>query len=130
MSEHIDQVRTVGWFRATFRDVLIFAIPNGGQRSRTAGYKLKLEGVVAGVPDLFIPEWRLFVEMKKEGGRLSPAQKELIPVLEDAGYTVLVPQGFEQARDMLLAFSYKRRTKQPSESWDNGGCYLTELPAE
>jgi len=111
LSEHIDQVRTVGWFRATFRDVLIFAIPNGGQRSRTAGYKLKLEGVVAGVPDLFIPEWRLFVEMKKEGGRLSPAQKELIPVLEDAGYTVLVPQGFEQARDMLLAFSDQRRTK-------------------
>jgi len=113
LSEHIDQVRTVGWFRATFRDVLIFAIPNGGQRSRTAGYKLKLEGVVAGVPDLFIPEWRLFVEMKKEGGRLSPAQKELIPILEAAGYTVLVPQGFEQARDMLLAFSDKRRTTTP-----------------
>lgn len=101
MSEHIDQVRTVGWFRATFRDVLIFAIPNGGQRSRTAGYKLKLEGVVAGVPDLFIPEWRLFVEMKKEGGRLSPAQKELIPILESAGYQCLVCYGFDDFKSQI-----------------------------
>lgn len=102
LSEHLEQVTAVRWFRDNYPGVLIFAIPNGGQRSRTAGYKLKLEGVVAGVPDLFIPEWRLFVEMKKEGGRLSPAQKEQIAYLSSVGYRCLVCHGFESFRDAII----------------------------
>jgi hypothetical protein len=41
--------------------------------------RLKAEGVVRGIPDLFIPQWNLWVEMKrKTGGRLSPEQKSMI----------------------------------------------------
>jgi len=82
---------------------LIFAIPNGGKRSISAGKKFKAEGVVAGVPDLFIPEWNLWVEMKRErGGRLSPDQKEIIRYLEDEGYKVIVAKGATDASKQIM----------------------------
>ncbi len=75
-SEHDEQVGFVNWFRAKFAGVLIFAVPNGGKRSISAGKKFKAEGVVAGVPDLFVPEWNLWVEMKRaSGGRLPPIRR-------------------------------------------------------
>lgn len=58
----------------------IFAIPNGGKRNIVTASKLKLEGVKAGVPDLFLAVSRhnchgLFIEMKRaKGGSLSPKQ--------------------------------------------------------
>jgi hypothetical protein len=40
-----------------------------------------MEGVSPGVPDLFIPDWLLWVEMKREkGGRVSPEQKDWISI--------------------------------------------------
>jgi hypothetical protein len=46
-TEHEEQREFVQWVRQTFPTVRIFAIPNGGQRSRTTGAKLKAEGVSA-----------------------------------------------------------------------------------
>lgn len=97
-SEHVEQVRFVAWFRSIYPEVLIFAIPNGGYRSKILAMKLKSEGVVPGVPDLFIPEWKLFIEMKRSrGGRLSDAQKSMIPYLESIGYRAVVCYGYDHA---------------------------------
>lgn len=52
--EHLLQVDCVNWFHTNYPDIVIFAIPNGGQRHITVAKKLKAEGVLAGVPDLFI----------------------------------------------------------------------------
>ena len=104
MSEHLEQVRAVAWFRKTFPGVRIFAIPNGEQRSRATGARLKAEGASAGVPDLFVPAWRLWVEMKTETGRLSPAQRDWIAYLESIGHTVLVCYGFDDAREKITLF--------------------------
>jgi len=102
-SEYMQQVRLVAWFRANYRDEVIFAIPNGGHRSKSQGLKLKNEGVLPGVPDLFIPGRRLFIEMKTEdGGTVSPAQKAMIQKLRDLGYRVEVCPGFESAKAVLL----------------------------
>lgn len=104
-SEHDEQVGFVNWFRAKFSGVLIFAVPNGGKRSISAGKKFKAEGVVAGVPDLFIPAWNLWVEMKREsGGRLSPDQKEMIAYLERIGHCVIVGKGAADASKKILEF--------------------------
>ena len=100
-TEHEEQRELIQWFRQTF-DVRIFAIPNGGQRSRTTGAKLKAEGVSAGVPDLYIPAWRCWIEMKREkGGQLSPAQKDWIAYLGSIGDTVIVGNAFEDARKKI-----------------------------
>jgi len=102
-SEHDEQVGFVNWFRTRFPKVLIFAIPNGGKRSIGAGKKFKAEGVVAGVPDLFIPAWDVWVEMKrKTGGRLSPDQKEMIKYLESEGYKVIVGKGATNASKQIM----------------------------
>ena len=102
-SEHLEQVRFVSWFRKT-QGTRIFAIPNGGGRTTGTGAMLKAEGVVAGVPDLFIPAWNLWVEMKRsKGGRLSPEQKDWIEYLEAVGHTVIVGYGFEDAKAKILA---------------------------
>jgi hypothetical protein len=107
MNEHQHQRLLIAWCRKNFPSVTIFAIPNGGHRSATEGQKLKNEGVLAGVPDLFLADGRpgLFIEMKEPGkGRLSKDQKEIIPRLETAGYPVAVCYGYEEAKQAITNY--------------------------
>ena len=104
LSEHLEQALFVSWFRRTFPDVRIFAIPNGGGRSRSQGARLKVEGVSAGVPDLFIPQGTVWVEMKRaKGGTVSADQKDWHRYLEAIGHTVIIGYGFEDAKSKILA---------------------------
>ena len=102
-SEHAEQVGFVRWFRTKWPRVLIFAIPNGGKRNITTAKLLAKEGVVAGVPDLFIPAWGIWVEMKRQkGGRLSADQDGMINYLESVGHHVVVGLGALDASEKLL----------------------------
>lgn len=104
-SEHVEQVTLINWFRTTYPDVRIFAIPNGGWRDQNTAKKLKAEGVDSGVPDVFVPEWQLWIEMKRQkGGRLSPEQKSWKEYLEAAGYRVIIGRGFEDAKRQIEEF--------------------------
>ena len=104
-TEHEEQREVVRWFRQTWQGVLIHAIPNGGARSKATAGRLKAEGVVSGVPDLFVPAWRLWVEMKRtKGGSLSPEQKDIIRQLESVGYWVIVGKGADDAKRQISAF--------------------------
>jgi hypothetical protein len=107
LSEHMEQALFVQWFRRTFPDVRIFAIPNGGSRSRSQGAKLKVEGVSTGVPDLFIPQGTVWVEMKRvKGSTVQPFQKDWHAYLRGIGQTVIVGYGFEDAKSKILALGY------------------------
>lgn len=98
LPEHEEQVLFVRAFESRWPDHLIFAIPNGGHRSKLTAANLQAEGVKPGVPDLFIPARLLWVEMKRaRGGRLSPAQKKMIAHLEDIGHRVIVGHGAADA---------------------------------
>ena len=104
-SEHLEQRELVRWFRQTFKGVRIFAIPNGGLRSLSVAAKLKAEGVSSGVPDLCVPAWRLWIEMKRvKGGSLSAEQKDWIEYLEGVNYWCIVGKGAEDAQAKILAF--------------------------
>lgn len=101
-SEYLQQVRLVAWFRKAYPNELIFHIPNGGGRTKAEGAKLKNMGVVRGVPDLFIPYRRTFIEMKtEEGGSVSKEQKAVMAMLELDGYRCFVCHGFEAAKSIL-----------------------------
>ena len=102
ISEHSHQVAFIKWFRARYPGVLIFAIPNGGARNCVTGKKLKDEGVVPGIPDLYIPAAQIWVEMKAEKGRLSANQKKIIEYLQGIKDTVLIGYGFEDAKKKIL----------------------------
>jgi hypothetical protein len=104
-TEHEEQCELVQWFRRTFPDVRIFSVPNGGHRHPAVAAKMKATGVSSGVPDLFIPAWRLWIEMKRsKGGSLSAEQKDWCAYLESVGYRVIVGKGAEDARAKIVAF--------------------------
>lgn len=98
-TEHAEQATFVAWFRKEYPEIRIFAVPNGGYRHKKTAQTLSVEGVSKGVPDLYIPAWHLWIEMKRtKGGRLSPEQKEWIEYLESIGDTVIIGKGWEDAR--------------------------------
>ena len=108
-SEDHEQMLFVQWFRRTYPLVRIFAIPNGGHRHPAVAAKMKATGVSSGVPDLFIPEWPLWVEMKRiKGGVLSAEQKDWIAYLESVGYCVRVCKGAEDAKHQISAFFHSK----------------------
>lgn len=101
-TEHEEQRELVSWFRKTYPEVVIFAIPNGGARSASVAGRLKAEGVLPGVPDLFIPGWHTWIEMKRtKGSSVSKEQKEFHKYLECVGYCVIVARGCEEAKAAL-----------------------------
>lgn len=115
--EHQQQCALIRWaeYQAKTRPELglLFAIPNGGQRSKATAGKLKAEGVKAGVPDLFLPvprTWRgmafngLFVEMKAGRNKPTAAQIEWHVMLSQQGYRVAVCYGWEAARDLIVEY--------------------------
>ena len=102
-TEHEEQRNFVRWFRQSWPEVRIFAIPNGGARSPATAARLKAEGVEAGVPDLFVPAWKLFIEMKRvKGGKVSQEQKKYHNYLESVGYRVIVSMGAQDAIKQIL----------------------------
>jgi len=108
-SEHEEQVGFVNWFRARFPGVLLYAIPNGGHRSISVGKSMKAEGVTPGIPDLHVPAWGLWIEMKRQkGGRLSGEQKAIAAYLENVGQTVIVGLGASDASRQVLEFLERR----------------------
>ena len=105
ISEHDEQVGFVQWFRARFPGVLIIAIPNGGKRDPATARRLKAEGVIAGVPDLFVPEWSLWIEMKRaKGGRVSAEQRNIIRCLELLGHHVIIGHGAADASRNVIEY--------------------------
>lgn len=102
MNEHEHQRIVVATLRKENQGLIIFAIPNGGGRSKVEAARLKDEGVLAGVPDLFIAAARngyngLFLEMKSETGSASTEQKRVIGRLLDAGFLAVVCRGYADA---------------------------------
>ena len=101
--ESTEQIILVNRIRQFYPDVLLFAIPNGGQRSITEAARLKAEGVLAGVPDLFIARASgtahgLFIEMKRaKGGKVSAKQQAVMLTLSQEGYAVMVAHGCDDA---------------------------------
>jgi hypothetical protein len=99
ISEEQEQIDFCRWMRIQHPTLRFFAIPNGGARHITAAMKLKMGGVSAGVPDLFIPALRLFIEMKRvKGGVVSKEQKEWIIYLISCGYNAVICKGFDEAK--------------------------------
>lgn len=77
--EHFLQVAIVNYCK--YKGIPIFAIPNGGHRYISVARKLKAEGVMSGVADLFVfcandHHHGLFIEVKVGYNKQSDTQKE------------------------------------------------------
>ncbi len=114
--EHSIQTVFVGWFRMTHRDHMIFSIPNGARTGTVMqAIRLKAEGLLSGVPDLFIPHPRgpysgLFIETKSLKGTVSPEQRQVFEFLRNQGYQVEVYRSLEEGQSIVHKyFSLGRR---------------------
>lgn len=106
--ERAQQARLVACLRRHWNswDIkpLVVAIPNGGSRGKLEGMSLKVEGVTAGIPDLFIVHHNgkiTWIEMKDTSGKVSDVQKLIHSQLEALGHTVIVGWSAEDALTKL-----------------------------
>lgn len=102
-NEHDLQVNCIKIFKIKYPYKMIFSIPNAGKRSVRAGVYYKAEGLLAGVPDLFVPEPTaeysgLFIEMKtkERSSKLTENQKNVIDNLQKRGYCVEVCRSIDE----------------------------------
>jgi len=115
--EHHEQKALFIWARLQRKKFpeldAMYAIPNGGDRNRIVGAKLKAEGVKAGVPDICLPVSRrgynaLYIEMKapadasgKGKGRVRKNQLEWLERLRSHGNMAVVCLGFDEAKQQI-----------------------------
>ena len=104
MSEYIEQVSFVNWFRAKYPQYTMFHIPNGELRSPFVGAKLKRMGVLPGVPDLYVIELKLAIEMKTKKGRLSNDQQRIKECFEKSGHAFITAFGFKDGVEKVIKF--------------------------
>lgn len=100
-SESKHQIALVKWFHLTYPDDVIFAIPNGGYRTPQEAARLKAEGVLAGVCDIFIPSMKLFIEMKTEKGIVSTSQRDFMHKMRSVGYRCEVARSYLEAKSFV-----------------------------
>lgn len=102
--EHEEQKNFVKWFRLQYPKVLIFAVPNAGARDHNAASWMRAEGLVAGVPDLVCPEWKLVIEMKRiKGSTISEEQYWMEGYFKRIGWHHYFAYGAEDAKRKLMA---------------------------
>lgn len=112
-TEHEIQVALFEWadLQAMNRPelALLFAIPNGGQRHPAVALKMKREGVKRGVPDICLPVPKnglngLWLELKRQGGRVKPEQKLWHERLRSQGYRVELAYSTEEGIAKILEY--------------------------
>jgi hypothetical protein len=101
-----EQARLVAGLRKTWAPLpeefrpIVLAIPNGGSRDAREGANLKVQGVLAGAPDLLIlfpAGITCLIEMKARDGTVSKAQHELHPLIHALCHTLILAYSAEEA---------------------------------
>ena len=118
-TEHKEQVEVNNY--CTRNKILMFAIPNGSNKSLTAQRNFKAEGLKAGVPDLMIPIANkyyhgLFIEMKRRAKSLkngkksishtkvSKEQEKWLDGLNNENYKAVVCYGADEAIEVISEY--------------------------
>lgn len=94
---------------------MLYAIPNGGGRTKATAGILKATGTKKGVPDLCLAApmdgyHGLYIELKtpatlnSAAGRTSPDQRKWLQRLNARGYQATVCYGFEEAKTAMLHY--------------------------
>lgn len=105
------QQACVRWFRVQYPKLArcLFSIPNEGKRGRANSMRMKAEGMVAGVPDLFLtvpakPYHGLFIEMKWGDNKPTANQVEFMREADHMGYKTVVVWSFEQFENAIKTY--------------------------
>lgn len=106
--EKEEQKAFVAWYRQTFPGSIIMMIRNDGYRTPSERTEQLLMGLHPGAADLFIPELRLWIEMKRvKGGKLSNEQLEFKADVGSYGYRYAMAEGCDMAKEIVLSYKNK-----------------------
>ena len=109
IKEHSIQVKLIQYIKTFYPNILIFSIPNGANTTAINRVNLVKEGLLTGVPDLFIAHHNndyhgLFIEMKREKGVVSPSQKKVMEQLTKNGYQCVVCKSVEESKEAIMKY--------------------------
>lgn len=121
LTEHHLQAQCVAWFawQYPYLHGLLFAIPNGGHRVKAQAGKLKAEGVLPGVADIFLalpnPLYHgLFLECKLPEGKQSKEQKLFEAAVVIRGYQYIIFRSVEQFQQIIKQYLNEFSTSVPA----------------
>lgn len=98
------QQACVKWFKLAYPKKVIFSIPNEGMRQKANASRLKAEGMLAGVSDIFIMEpvgkyHGLWVELKIPPNTPTKSQSDFIRKADERDYANWVCYSFDQFKE-------------------------------
>lgn len=107
MSEAQEQIKVIEY--CELMNYPVFHIANEGKRNIYAGAQLKRQGLRKGVPDLCIPRAKgkyhgLYIEMKADGGKLTPHQLKWLQLLQAEGYCAYCCIGADKAIELIKRY--------------------------
>lgn len=112
-TEDAEQSRLFGWALENIERwpelAFLFHIPNGGYRDKRTASKMIAIGVKRGVPDVNLAIARngfhgLWIELKVGRNKTTIEQQAWLSALNDEGYCARVAYGFEEAKEIILAY--------------------------
>jgi hypothetical protein len=100
--EKTEQINLVSEFKRKYPDVVIFMARNDGFRTKSEKAEQLLLGLHKGVSDLVIPEFRIFLEMKRiKNSKWSEEQQEFKRYVESIGYYYVLGYGCDDALEKI-----------------------------
>lgn len=113
LSEKQIHIAVMQWVRL-HKDIapFVFHVPNEGMRDPHYGFLLKRLGMKKGVFDIFIMMPRhgyggAWIEIKREGGKMSPAQKQFEHEAKSQNFFTAVCRSIEAAINTIECYCYK-----------------------
>jgi hypothetical protein len=113
MIREADIQRTiVAYLDAVLVDAIRFAVPNAARRTTGGKASNGVAGLTAGIPDLCVVEGggrALFLEVKTDAGRPSPAQSAILTRMHVLGIPYAVVRSVDDVRAALAHHKFKTR---------------------
>ena len=119
--ESVEQAKVIAWARANERNYpylwMLHSSLNGLKRTKNAQGKAKHQGMLSGVPDLFLPVKNnyfvgLYIEMKSAKGRVSVEQSRYLKCAAENGYSVVVCYSASDAINTIKAHLEQQNNQQ------------------
>ena len=113
-SEAQHQEALVQWWamfhhRYGLPECALLHVPNEAKRSISSALKLRRQGLRKGAADMLLCAHNekyhgLWIELKRWGGKATPAQLDFLEAMRDCGYDGAVCIGWEAARDKIVEY--------------------------
>lgn len=113
------QAAIVSYLRTVAPQCIVFAVPNGGLRTKAEAALLKWTGVLPGIPDLIVLApggVTIGIEVKAPGGRCTPEQIAIGEEMVRLRHWWHLARSIDDAREILKRAGVAMREAPPEAS--------------